>query len=266
MSHASPQHTLDALLSVAVEAARQAGRELCARLAQPHAVTSKGMRDIVTEADLAAERIILGRIAERFPHHRILSEESTPHLAPGATETFWAVDPLDGTSNFARGLPIFSISVAVLQGAEPVVGVVHEPMTDRTFSAAQGRGAWLGEETLRVSKVDHLLGAMVGLDWGRAQTDRLKVLARVQRLGPEVGAFRTLGTAALGLAYVAAGWMDAYFHLALGAWDTAAGVLLVEEAGGRVTQADGSPWTPEATSVVASNGLLHDLLLERLNP
>lgn len=266
MSHASPQHTLDAMLSVAVEAARQAGEELRARLAQPHAVTSKGMRDIVTEADLAAEGIILEHIRERFPHHRILSEETTPHLAPGDGETFWAVDPLDGTSNFARGLPIFSVSVAVLQRGGPVVGVVHEPLASRTFSATRGRGAWLGDKALRVSGVDHLLGAMVGLDWGRAQADRLKVLERVDRLGPEVGVFRTLGTAALGLAYVAAGWLDAYFHLALGAWDTAAGVLLVEEAGGRVTQADGSRWTPEATSIVASNGLLHDLLLERLNP
>ncbi len=251
------------MLALAEEAACQAGEELRRRLSLPHTVTSKGLRDLVTEADVAAERLILERIQARFPTHSIVSEESAPVPAFG-DGTCWAVDPLDGTSNFARGLPLFSVSVAALEGGRPVAGVIHEPMVHRTFRARRGGGAWLDGVPVRVSRVDRLLSAMVCLDWGRAQEDRLRVLARVQRLGPEVGVFRTLGSAALGLAYVAAGWLDAYFHLALGPWDTAAGVLLVEEAGGRVTLVDGSPWSPEATSILASNGLLHDQLLEWL--
>lgn len=251
------------MLALAEEAARQAGEELRRRLSLPHTVTAKGLRDLVTEADVVAERLILERIRQRFPSHGIVSEESAPGLAFG-NGIYWAVDPLDGTSNFARGLPLFSISLAALEEGRPVVGVVHEPMAHRTFRAWRGGGAWLDGAPAWVSRVDRVLSAMVGLDWGRAQEDRLKVLARVQRLGPDVGVFRTLGSAALGLAYVAAGWLDAYFHLALGPWDTAAGVLLVEEAGGRVTLVDGSPWTPEATSILASNGLLHDQLLECL--
>lgn len=253
------------MLALAEDAARQAGEELRRRLPLPHTVTAKGLRDLVTEADVVAERLILERIRARFPTHGIVSEESAPHLAFG-DGTFWAVDPLDGTSNFARGLPLFSVSVAALQGGRPVAGVIHEPMAGHTFRARRGGGAWLDGAPARVSRVDRLLSAMVGLDWGRAQEDRLKVLARVQWVGPEVGVFRTLGSAALGLAYVAVGWLDAYFHLALGPWDTAAGALLVEEAGGRVTQVDGSPWTPEASSILASNGLLHDPLLECLRP
>ncbi|MGQ9594664.1 MAG: inositol monophosphatase family protein [Anaerolineae bacterium] len=263
MSLASSHRAWDAMLALAEEAARQAGGELRRRLSLPHTVTAKGLRDLVTEADVVAERLILERIQQRFPSHGIVSEESAPGLAFG-NGIYWVVDPLDGTSNFARGLPLFSISVAALEEGRPVVGVVHEPMAYRTFRVRRGSGAWLDGARVRVSRVDRVLSAIVGLDWGRAQEDRLKVLARVQRLGPEVGVFRTLGSAALGLAYVAAGWLDAYFHLALGPWDTAAGVLLVEEAGGRVTLVDGSPWTPEATSILASNGLLHDQLLECL--
>jgi len=262
----TPSHsTWDELLALAEDAARQAGEDLRRRLSVPHTVKAKGLRDFVTEADVAAERLILERIRQRFPTHGIVSEESAPDPAFGGG-TCWAVDPLDGTSNFARGLPLFSVSVAALEGGRPVVGVIYEPVPGRTFRARRGGGAWLNGTPARVSRVDRLLSAMVCLDWGRAQEDRLKVLARVQRLGPEVGVFRTLGSAALGLAYVAVGWLDAYFHLALGPWDTAAGVLLVEEAGGRVTQVDGSPWAPEATSILASNGALHDQLLECLRP
>ncbi|MGC8837389.1 MAG: inositol monophosphatase family protein [Anaerolineae bacterium] len=265
MPHTSSHALWDEMLALAEEAARQAGEELRRRLSLPHTVTSKGLRDLVTEADVVAERLILERIRQRFPAHGVVSEESAPDLTFG-DGTCWAVDPLDGTSNFARGLPLFSVSVAALQGRQPVVGVIYEPMAHRTFRARRGGGAWLDGAPARVSRVDYLLSAMVALDWGRAQGDRLRLLDQVQRLGPKVGVFRTLGSAALGLAYVAVGWLDAYFHLALGPWDTAAGVLLVEEAGGRVTQADGSPWTPEATSILASNGALHDQLLDCLLP
>ncbi|MGQ9584560.1 MAG: inositol monophosphatase family protein [Anaerolineae bacterium] len=255
---------LAAMLEAAREATRIAGQELLRHLGQPQTVTSKGLRDIVTEADLISERLILEHIRTRFPSHRILSEESWPNLQEWGEETCWAVDPLDGTSNYARGGPLFSISVAALRGGRPLVGAVHEPIRGQTFSASLGGGAFLNGLPLRVSKVQRPLSAMVAFDWGRAQRDRLKVLALIQRIGPKVGTLRAWGSAALGLCYVAAGWTDAYFHVALNLWDVAAGVLLVREAGGRVTQWDGRPWNAQAKSVLASNGWLHEILTAHL--
>jgi len=255
---------LNDMREVAARAARLAGQELCRRLDQSHEITTKGLRDIVTEADLASERLILEQIRRHYPSHGVVSEEAAPGLGDLRGGFWWAVDPLDGTTNYARGLPIFSISVAALKEGLPVVGVVHEPLRDWTFSAQRGGGAFLNGSALAVGKAQDLLSAMVAFDWSREQRERLQVLAKVQRIGPQVGALRTWGSAALGLCHVAAGWVDAYFHAALSLWDMAAGVLLVEEAGGQVTQLNGRAWTPEATSILASNGPTHGPLLDLL--
>lgn len=253
---------LDELLEVARQGACLAGQVLRERLDQPHRIALKGLRDIVTEADLAAEEAILEHLRREVPGHPVLSEEATPDAQALAKGFCWTVDPLDGTSNYARGLPFFSVCIAALHDGWPVVAVTYEVTRDWTFWARRGGGTFWNGSRRRVRPTERLLDAMVSFDWGRSQQDRQRVLNTVQRIGPEVGTCRTWGSAALGLCYVAAGWCEAYFHVGLNLWDMAGGVLLVEEAGGRVTQLTGQPWDLEAASILASNGMLHDNLVE----
>jgi len=250
------------LLDTAIEAARAAGHEIARRLPQEREVRAKGLRDIVTDADLAAQETLVSIIRSRFPKHGILSEEG---LAPGNhTETIWVLDPLDGTSNYAHRLPSFSVSIGVARGDELLVGVVYDPMRDHLFCAERGAGATLNGERLRVSQTDQLARALVALDFAREPTRRAEQLAAMVRCSRHIHTFRSVGSAALSLCYVAAGWLDAYFHWALAPWDCAAGGLMIAEAGGQLTELDGGSWSYTSSSCVASNGLLHAALVEAM--
>ncbi len=250
------------LLDTAIEAARAAGHEIARRLPQEREVRAKGLRDIVTDADLAAQETLVSIIRSRFPKHGILSEEG---LAPGNnTETIWVLDPLDGTSNYAHRLPSFSVSIGVARGDELLVGVVYDPMRDHLFCAERGAGATLNGERLRVSQTDKLERALVALDFAREPTKRSEQLAAMVRCSRHIHTFRSVGSAALSLCYVAAGWLDAYFHWALAPWDCVAGGLMIAEAGGQLTELDGSSWSYTSSSCVASNGLLHAALVEAM--
>lgn len=250
------------LLDTAVEAARAAGQEIVRRLPQERDVHSKGFRDIVTDADLAAQEALAAIIRSRFPHHGILSEEG---LEPGSeAETVWVLDPLDGTTNYARRLPPFSVSVAVAHDDMLVVGVVHDPLRDYVFCAERGAGAMLNGQRLHVSEVNDLGQAIAGLDFAREPAIRAGLMATMVAGSTRIRTFRAFGSAALGLCFVAAGWLDAYFHFSLAPWDCAAGGLIVMEAGGTVTQTDGKPWSYTQPRCLATNGKLHPAFLDMM--
>lgn len=228
--------------------------------------------DLVTDADRAAEDVVLSRIRGAYPGHAILAEESGA-LGPAAPLR-WVVDPLDGTTNYAHRLPHFSVSIALVDEHGPLVGVVHDPNRDETFFAARDGGAFLdsprarargGPARLQVSGTDTLGAALVATgfpylrDAGRGDN-----LPEVNRLVPRIRCMRRTGSAALDLSYVAAGRLDGYWEARLSPWDIAAGALLVREAGGTVVRMDGSPWDIAHGDLVAGGPPLADLLVEEL--
>jgi myo-inositol-1(or 4)-monophosphatase len=260
---------MDAYLTAAVTAARTAGKEIIAALDRPRQARYKGFRDIVTDADLKAERVIVETIRARFPSHDLRTEESSP---TGGTEGWvqeqgflWFVDPLDGTTNFAHGYPMFCTSLALRHGRETLVSVVYDPLRDHLFTAEAGMGAWLNGTRLQVSQRHRLGHALVGLDWARDPAVRGRSVACVAALAPRVATLRAGGSAVLALCGVAAGWLDAYFNLALYDWDVAAADLFIREAGGGVTDLHGELWHPGMRGCLASNGHLHDELLAILD-
>jgi len=248
------------LLDTAIKAARAAGHEIVKRLPQQRDVRSKGFRDIVTDADLAAQDALVSIIRSHFPQHGILSEEG---LTPGGNNgTVWVLDPVDGTTNYAHRYPCFSVSIGVMRDDEPVVGVVYDPMREHLFCAERGAGATLSGERLHASATDQLIHALVALDFAREPALRAEQMAAMVNCSRHIHTFRSTGSAALSLCYVAAGWLDAYFHFMLSPWDCAAGGLIVAEAGGRLSDFDGHPWRYTSSRCVATNGILHEALLE----
>jgi myo-inositol-1(or 4)-monophosphatase len=250
------------MLQTAILAAREAGFILLDNLKKPRRTKVKGLRDIVTDADVKAQRAIIEIIQARFPNHDILSEESDPGSTGSRHCTgrpyIWIVDPLDGTTNYSRRLPYFCTSIALSHQGEVILGVVYDPLRNDLFQAERGKGAHLNDESLRVSQVESLADALVGFDWARAQAEREAFAQRVTRMALQVRTLRNLGAAALGLCYVAAGWLDVYLHFSLRPWDAAAGALIVQEAGGVATDFTGRPWQTHSRRCLASNGLLHD--------
>ncbi len=258
-----PQPDSAALHTTAVEAARRAGAELARLFRQPRQTRDKGPRDIVTDADMAAERAAIATIRERFPDHAILSEEGGGEANAGALQ--WIMDPLDGTTNYARGLPYFCVAIAVAEPTgRPLVGVVYDPLRDALYHAQRGGGAFCNERRLAVSQRQRLLDLLALFDWPRAEGPRARIVRMAGALSPAVGSLRNMGSAALALCGVAEGAGDAYFHLTLNAWDMAAAGLIIEAAGGRVTSIAGAAdwWSGE--TCLATNGLIHDELLARL--
>ena len=253
------------MLQTAIEAARKAGQIIVERFSGERNVTVKGYRDIVTEVDILAEGVILDLIRARFPDHAILSEEAsggtgkvTGGLAEGHT---WVVDPLDGTTNYARRIPAFVTSIGVLGRGEPVVGVVYDPLRDQLFVAERGRGATLNGEPIHASGIARLDHAVVGLDWSHSDEGRRQTLDMLYRVAQRCGTVRSFGSAVLMQCYVAVGWLDAYFNLMLKPWDVAAATLIVAEAGGRCTTIEGEPYHVSVPGCLVTNGLVHDEML-----
>lgn len=257
-------------LSTALSAATAAGNVLRRKFRDAREVKSKGWRDIVTDADFAAQTAILRRIAAAFPKHAILSEEGRHDIDLFSATPTWVIDPLDGTTNYARQLPSFCVSIALAQHGALRVGVIHNPLTRETFYAQHSKGAFhqMGRgpaRRMRVSALTDFAGALVGVDWARDPALRQEVLNKLERVAHAARTVRAVGSTALALAYVAAGWLDGYYHLSFHAWDVAAGALLVREAGGAVTQPDGRAWQLADLQMAASNGALHPALLAALN-
>ncbi|MCX7929597.1 MAG: inositol monophosphatase [Chlorobi bacterium] len=243
---------------VAIAAAYEAGELLRTNFHRVKELRFKeGIHNIVTDSDIAAERIIVETIRSSFPEHAILAEES------GACNAYspyrWIVDPLDGTVNFAHGVPIFSVSIAVEFNNELVVGIVYHPLLDELFLARRGSGAYLNGERINVSTCCCLDDAFLvtGFPYNIASLPEYQDwhFPTLVRRGIPI---RRLGSSALDLAYVAAGRFDGFWEVGLQPWDIAAGVLLVTEAGGRISRYDGSPYTLSDRTIVATNSSIHD--------
>ncbi len=249
----------------AIRAARAAGDALLLYRGQALTVTYKQAIDPVTDADRAAEAVILRTIKEVYPQEPVLSEESAPQ-AQGVPVSGWVIDPLDGTTNFSRGYPLFGPSIAWLnENGRVDLGVVYNPLLDKLYWAVRGGGARCNDRQLHVSHVTQLSRALLssGAPYDVQERPRAALDPWAEML-PRTLSLRQDGSAALDLCHVAAGHTDAHFEVGLAPWDVAAGILLVEEAGGRVTTYQGTPFSLESTSILASNGLLHEKLLETL--
>jgi myo-inositol-1(or 4)-monophosphatase len=254
-------------LSVAGMAALAAGALLRDFFDKPFRVRHKGAIDLVTEADVAAEQVVLAALREAFPADAILSEESANQYQGAPVGRAWVVDPLDGTTNFAHHFPWFAVSIAAVAGSVSTAGVIYAPVLDELFCAIAGAGAWLNGRRLAVSTAATLQDSLLAT--GFPYTIREKsseVLAAVAALLPEVQGLRRAGAAAMDLAYVAAGRLDGFWEINLKPWDTAAGILLLAEAGGMVSTYNGGLYTPYIPELVASNGRIHQAMVERLTP
>lgn len=244
---------------MAISAATAAGGVLRSGFGQRQSVEYKGEVDLVTEADRQAEQAIKEILQEAFPAHGILAEEGGN--LPSETDSRWIVDPLDGTTNYAHGLPILAVSIALERAGEVVLGVVHDPMAEETYAAERGGGATLNGQNLRVSNTDELIRALLATGFPYDRDDLPPVLELFGRFAMLTQSMRRLGSAALDMCYVAAGRLDGYYERGIKAWDIAAGALIVEEAGGKVTNYRGGKLNLEGGEVVASNGLLHPALV-----
>ncbi len=247
------------LLDCAIRAARAAGEIQRRARAEGVRVEVKGAADVVTETDRACERAIYDAVKARFPAHGFVGEEGAARAS--AEGVVWVVDPLDGTKNFAHGSLRCAVSIAVTRGTDTLVAAVYAPFVDELYTASRGDGAHRNGETIRVSTIATLRGAMVAsaLTYAGSGCDPT-TLARLARVFASVQALRSTGCAALDLADVACGRSDAFFEPGLAAWDTAAGALLVREAGGAVTRFDGAEHGDGDPDVIASNGVIHEAL------
>lgn len=248
-------------LATAVDAVLRAGELQMAQFGGPFHVEKKGTIDLVTEVDLAVERMFRELIASRFPDHEILAEElgGGTTVPPGPC---WVFDPIDGTTNFTHGLPIFCASVALEIGGVGQVAAIYDPTRKELFTAERGRGAFLNGERLHVSRAETVLDSMLVTGFPYDVHSRVEeIVGLFAAFIGRARAVRRLGSAALDLCYVAAGRMDGFWESDLKPWDIAGGALVVVEAGGRVTGLEGAPFTSRGGSVCASNALIHDEML-----
>jgi myo-inositol-1(or 4)-monophosphatase len=260
---------LKPILATGIDIAREAGALLRDGLGQGLSIQQKGTAvDWVTQFDEQAEVLIVERLQTAFPDHGLVAEEGS--RANGDSPLTWYIDPLDGTTNFAHGMPIFCVSMALYEGDRPLVGIIYDPMRDECFGGASGQGATLttpgGTTPLRVSQATELIHSLLatGFPYDRHHSDHDNMRQLIAFLKRAQG-IRRNGSAALDMANVAAGRLDGYWEFKLNSWDIAAGVLLVQEAGGQVTLVDGSPFVLSApVSLIASNGRLHPQMLEIL--
>jgi len=257
-------------LSVCEDAARAAGKIIRDLLGTPHIRHKKNPSDLVTEADLTAQRAIESIVLGAFPDHRFLGEEGslTPASQQGTSEYCWIVDPLDGTTNFVHGVPLFGTSIALARGTDVLCGVFYNPMTEEFFSAAQGCGAFLNGAPIHTSTCPATEEALVAVGFPtEVEPDSPDLLAFLRTI-PLCQSLRRTGSSVLNLSYVAAGRFDATWSFTTHPWDIAAGIVLVKEAGGLVTKPDGSliDLGDPAPVCAAANETLHQKLMEVLNP
>jgi myo-inositol-1(or 4)-monophosphatase len=248
-------------IELATELAQQAGAVLMSRLGQPHEIREKSRRaDLVTEADHASEAIILERVRKEFPGATILAEESGTHR--GSNRERWIVDPLDGTTNFAHGYPLFCVSIGYERDGEMVAGVIYAPALDECFAAERGAGATMNGNPIHVSAIETLGEAMTCTGFHPADFERNAACFR--SVSHRAQAVRRDGSAALDLGFLACGRFDGFWEFDLSPWDVAAGTLIVREAGGRVSRIDGGPAALDARQILATNGHIHGELCEAL--
>jgi myo-inositol-1(or 4)-monophosphatase len=251
------------LLTAACRGALAAGALIKTRYNQPHDITMKGAIDLVTETDLASEKIIIASLNKDTPDIPIMTEETTASHTLEA-HRLWVVDPLDGTTNFAHGFPFFAVSIAFFDHGRPLAGAVYAPLLDELFCAVKGGGAWLNDQRIAVTRTERLIEALIATGFPYDIEPNLPaVIRQLEAILPHVRDVRRAGAAALDLAYLACGRLDGFYEINLKPWDTAAGWLLVEEAGGQLSDFTGGPYSSFIPQILASNGALHPQLLER---
>lgn len=253
MNEDSPKHFLE----VAVDAAREAGELLITEFDRPQQLSYKGEVDIVTEADRKSESLIVARLLNRFPGHAILGEEGGTTGAGGARYR-WLVDPLDGTTNFAHGFPVFAVSIGLLEDGEPLIGAVYNPVTRDMFTAMKGEGAFRGQKRIRVSTVETLSKSLLATGFPSHKRTQNPNIHYYWEFTLRSHGVRRAGSAALDLCSVACGQFEGFWEFGLKPWDTAAGMLIVREAGGTVSDFSGGPYHPGDPELLVSNGLIHD--------
>jgi myo-inositol-1(or 4)-monophosphatase len=251
------------LYETAIEAARRGGAVLQQKHGQHIEIKHKGEIDLVTEADTLSEEVIITLIEERYPYHYILSEEKGTRKRSSPYK--WIIDPLDGTTNFAHGYPMFCVSVGLEYEGEVILGAVYDPIANEMFSTKKGGGAFLNGKRIHVSEVKDLSEALLttGFPYDIRQdtVDNINYFSNFCR---KAQAVRRPGSAALDLCYVASGRFDGFWEMKLFPWDVSAGALLVEEAGGKVTDFNGNTFDIYAREVLASNGLIHQDMIDVL--
>jgi len=256
------------LWSVEREAACLAARRAAAVLAEWRGrfqVREKGHADLVSEADIAAQHTIREYLQSRFAHHAFLGEEDATHHRPGPeAPPTWIIDPLDGTTNYVHGLPLYSVSIGLQVDGDLVVGVVYDPSREEMFHAASGQGAKVNDTPLRTSRIDRLDHAMLLTGFPPDLRGNERTLDWWRYFSFHAQTLRRLGSTAINLAWLAAGRCDGVYAFDNHVWDVAAGVVLVREAGGIVTRVDGSTYDPYLPDLAASNGPLHSALLRAL--
>jgi myo-inositol-1(or 4)-monophosphatase len=246
-------------LEAALSAARRAGEVLRAGFGTEHAITYKGEVDLVTEVDAEAERVIREELLGNFPTYAMLAEEGG--MLAGEEDARWIVDPLDGTTNYAHGLLIFCVSIALERSGEVVFGVVHDPMHEETFVAEQDRGATLNGEPIKVSETDELMRALIATGFPYDRAEIPEALELFGRFAATTRGMRRLGSTALDLCYVASGRLDGYFERGIWPWDLAAGSVILREAGGKLTNYRGDVLELDGREIVASNERLHSSMM-----
>lgn len=250
-------------LDVALKASHAAASRIRKNWRTHHTVEQKGFRDIVTETDWEIERLLVDHLTTAFPDHSMMAEEQGGTAERGDVQ--WLVDPLDGTTNFSRDNPNFSIAIAAVEAGIPVVGVVCDPLRAMTFAAIRGEGATLNREPVRTSGREGLSNTVLGIDSPRDPARRRRMLDCLGAVYPKIRTLRAMGSAALNMVYVATGWTDAYFCLRMRPWDQTASALIVIEAGGAVGTVSGRPWTPfEPDPMMAATPALLAALREAL--
>jgi myo-inositol-1(or 4)-monophosphatase len=245
------------------EIAREAGALLMGFFRRRVKVEYKADVDLVTEADRASEKLILERIRFQFPKHDVIGEEGA-RIEQGG-DYRWYVDPLDGTTNFAHGFPVFCVSLGIEHQGQRVAGVVYDPTRDELFSAGLGKGAFLNGQSIQVSKTARLTECLLATGFPSQKRHKNPNIYFYHQLTLRTHGVRRAGSAALDLCSVASGRFDGFWEFNLNPWDTAAGALIAEEAGGKVTDFSGGPFQIASREVMASNGLVHDALLSEFD-
>ncbi len=247
-------------LETAMEIAREAGGLLANYFERRVGFELKGEYDLVTEADRASENLVVERLRSHFPSHSVVAEEGTGHHS--SKEYCWYVDPLDGTTNFAHGFPVYNVTLALEQAGELVAGCIFDPTRQEMFAAERGAGAYLNNRRIRVSKVSKLEETLVATGFPSRRRHANLNIHFYYQLAMFTHGVRRAGSAALDLAYVASGRLDAFWEFNLNPWDVAAGILLIREAGGKVSDMEGQAVSLRGPHILADNGLVHDRVLE----
>ena len=247
---------MNKFLEVALEAAREAGAVLLSEHSRPQKISYKGDVDLVTETDKRSEAIVVGRLRREFPDHRIVAEEGSSGAA-GASRYEWQVDPLDGTTNFAHGYPCFAVSIGLLEDGKPLVGVVFNPVSDELFSAVRSEGAFLNQKPIHVSDMKKLATSLVSTGFPTHNRAANLTIHYYWQFTLRSHGVRRDGSAALDLCSVACGRYDAFWEFGLNSWDTAAGILMITEAGGTATDLHGGSYHPGGPDLLVSNGHIH---------